>query len=197
MLAEINLLPKKDIKNQAKKIIVMIILVSFIFAVVLFLVQMRSLSNQEESMKLEQTALEKQLQIIQEKGTLASNANSLALLQSAIDFVEVTSIDVVPILDEVTKLLPERGYVLEYDQVDVKTVNIKIQFDTNREAAYYLTRMIDSSYFEQVMLQKLNAMTGNVNGEDGVPRVEATYQVKVRGSSTNIEGEDENGNKAS
>ena len=99
-----------------------------------------------------------------------------------------------PILDEVTKLLPERGYVLEYDQVDVKTVNIKIQFDTKREAAYYLTRMIDSSYFEQVMLQKLNAMTGNVNGEDGVPRVEATYQVKVKDSSTNFKGEDENGN---
>ena len=197
MLAEINLLPKKDLKNQAKKIIVIIILVIFIFAVVLFLVQMRSLSHQEESMKLEQVAFEKQLQIIQEKSTSTSNANSIALLQSAIDFVEVTSIDVVPILDEVTKLLPERGYVLEYDQVDVKTVNIKIQFDTKREAAYYLTRMLDSSYFEQVMLLTLNTMTGNVNGEDGVPRVEATYQVKVKDSSTNSEGEDENGNKAS
>ena len=70
MLAEINLLPKKDIKNQAKKIIVMIILVIFIVAVVLFLVQMKSLSNQEESMKLEQAALEKQLQIIQEKSSI-------------------------------------------------------------------------------------------------------------------------------
>lgn len=194
MLAEINLLPKKDLKNQAKKMVVMIILFIFIVAAVLFFVQMRSLSSQEEALKLEQAALEKQLQMIQEKQSSPSAANSIQLLQSAIDFIDKASMDVVPLLDEVTKLLPERGYMLEYDQVDVQTVEIKIQFDTKSEAAYYLTRMSDSSYFEQAILQKVEAVTGNV---DGVPRVEATYQVKVKSNGTTSEGEDKNGNKAS
>lgn len=202
MLAEINLLPRKDLKNQAKRLVFLVILVITIIVTSLFFLQARSLSKAEEVAENNRTKLQEQLEKkLQEDNQVSGKSKSAEMLQSAVNIAEVASKDMIPVLEELTQQLPERGYVLIFEQIDLGTINLVVQFDMNRDAAYYLTRLKESATFDEILLQKIEARSeeteGNNNLSDSeseieIPRVEATYQIKIKTSVDGAENGGEN-----
>ncbi|MBO1514761.1 PilN domain-containing protein [Metabacillus bambusae] len=192
MLAEINLLPRKDLKNQAKRLVFLVILIITIIVISLFFLQARSLSKAEEVAENNRIKLQEQLEKkLQEDNQVSGKSTSAEKLQTAVNFAEFASKDMIPVLEELTQQLPERGYVLIFEQIDLGTINLVVQFDMNRDAAYYLTRLKESATFEQILLQKIETKNeeseGNNNLSDSeseieIPRVEATYQIKIKNS---------------
>jgi type IV pilus assembly protein PilN len=94
----------------------------------------------------------------------------------------------VPILRELSSLIPERGFFKAYSYNDAGEQTLTVQFDTNREAAYYLGRLKNSFYFTEADLNSLSAVTEEVSPEislqennspseeeEALPRSEAQY----------------------
>jgi type IV pilus assembly protein PilN len=138
---------------------------------------------------------------LQEDNQVSGKSTSADKLQTGVNFAEVASKNMIPVLEELTQQLPERGYVLIFEQIDLGTINLVIQFDMNRDAAYYLTRLMESAIFEEILLQKIETKSeeseGNNNLSDSeseieIPRVEATYQIKIKTSVDGAENGGEN-----
>ena len=185
MLAEINLLPRKDRKNQAKLIILLVILVMTIIVLTILGFQINALNKAEVVAEHKQSILQEQLDAKNEVRDQESESSE-EKLQSAVNFAEVTSQDVIPVVGELTEQLPERGYLMDYEQVDPWTIHLTVQFDMNRDAAFYLARLKESQTFEQVFLEKITTKSENndetLNKLDVIemPRINARYYIKVR-----------------
>ncbi|MGG3888703.1 PilN domain-containing protein [Metabacillus fastidiosus] len=198
MLAEINLLPKKDIKNQAKIILFLIIMLVLLAAIIIFYFQSRSIHQTEEEMIESRTGLEQQLQQAYEGSESMNKMRSIQTLQNAINYADEISTDIIPVLEEMTELLPERGFIVEFKQENPDKMTVIIQFDVNRDTAYYLARLKEAPSFENVSLQKIeakevNAESNNIIG-DHISRIEATYEIHVNRSETG--GDERNENSA-
>ncbi|MED4401092.1 PilN domain-containing protein [Metabacillus fastidiosus] len=198
MLAEINLLPKKDIKNQAKIILFLIIMIVLLTAIIIFYFQSRSIHQKEEEMIESRTGLEQQLQQAYEGSESMNKMRSIQTLQNAISYADEISTDIIPVLEEMTELLPERGFIIEFKQENSGKITVIIQFDVNRDTAYYLARLKESPSFKNVSLQKIeakevNAESNNIAG-DHISRIEATYEIHVNRSETG--GDERNENSA-
>ncbi|MED4453331.1 PilN domain-containing protein [Metabacillus fastidiosus] len=198
MLAEINLLPKKDIKNQAKIILFLIIMIVLLAAIIIFYFQSRSIHQKEEEMIESRTGLEQQLQQAYEGSESMNKMRSIQTLQNAISYADEISTDIIPVLEEMTELLPERGFIIEFKQENSGKITVIIQFDVNRDTAYYLARLKESPSFKNVSLQKIeakevNAESNNIAG-DHISRIEATYEIHVNRSETG--GDERNENSA-
>lgn len=56
-----------------------------------------------------------------------------------------------------TALLPERGFIQSFAYTEAGTVTISVQFDSSREAAYFIESLKDSDWIEDVSLTSLTA----------------------------------------
>lgn len=197
MLAEINLLPRKDRKNQARLIILLVILLSLIIVLTLLGFQLSALNKAEDVAEHKRSILHEQLDAKLEARNQETNKSSEEKLQSAVNFAEVTSQDIIPIIVELTEQLPERGYLMNYEQVDPRTINLTVQFDMNRDAAFYLARLKESQSFEQVFLEKITTNSKNIDETGGntnklddkeMPRINAHYYLKVGANGDTKDG---------
>ncbi|MBY0099122.1 PilN domain-containing protein [Mesobacillus maritimus] len=156
MLVEINLLPKKQPRNF--KLIGILL-----GAVLLMLVAGITLLWQGNSYKNELVALDNQIattqqlvQIQQEKVVSDQASNSVATLETAVKWASEDPLKTVPIIKHVTALLPKRGFIENISYAESGTVNLTVQFDTSKEAAYYLKTLLDSEWFEAVTLSSVS-----------------------------------------
>ncbi|MGG3798283.1 PilN domain-containing protein [Metabacillus fastidiosus] len=198
MLAEINLLPKKDIKNQAKIILLLIIMIVLLAAIIVFYFQSGSIHQAEEEIVQERAGLEQQLQTAYEGSESMNKIRSVQTLQNAISYADELSTPIIPLLEEMTELLPERGFIIDFKQENPDKMTVIIQFDVNRDAAYYLARLKETPSFESVSLQKIEAKEVKAQSnnivDDHISRIEATYEIHVNRSETG--GDEKNENSA-
>lgn len=132
----------------------------------------------------------KQLRAIQEqKLTDVTSTTAVDQLKTTIDWVQKLPISTVALLQHLTALLPERGFILNITYADSGTVTLTTQFDTNREVAYYLNELENSDVIESVQLRSLNTSGDelektNKNLKDKlmkvlVPRYVAVYELHL------------------
>ncbi|MDQ0232820.1 PilN domain-containing protein [Metabacillus malikii] len=198
MLAEINLLPRRDRKNQAKRAIILLIAMITLITSLLFFFQTRSILQENEQVTSKNRTLQGQLEEkLANQNELKQNS-SVEILQSAVNFADAISKDVLPYLEELVALLPERGFFINYEQADPRSIKVVIQFDSNREAAFYLARLKESPTFVNVFLSELNSQI-ELDEEQAleatekiVPRVLATYELEVKSTVRIIENGGEN-----
>ena len=57
-----------------------------------------------------------------------------------------------PVLGEVVDALPERGFLEEFTYTGAGALELGIQFDSSREAAYYLERISSTKLVSDVKL---------------------------------------------
>ncbi|EIJ79043.1 fimbrial assembly family protein [Bacillus methanolicus PB1] len=157
MLVEINLLPKKEPRN-----------LSLLFAIVTFsgmiLIGAAFLIWQMNEKKEELANVENQVQltneILEAKRTKLADfqsASSVQELEKAIKWAEKQPYNLVYVLQKLTKILPERGFLTEFNLEKDSIINLIIQFDTKSEAAYYLNSLLNYKWIDEAVITKEKA----------------------------------------
>lgn len=186
-------MPKKDRKTLSTLIIVIAILLILIIGSVYILFNYQSAKVEVDSLN-NQLQTTKQLRAIQEqKLSEVTSTNAVDQLKTTIDWVQNLPISTVTLLKHLTAMLPERGFILNITYADTGTVTLTTQFDTNREAAYYLSELENSDIIEFVQLKSLNTSGDelektNKNLKDKlakvlVPRYVGVYEIHLNRSA--------------
>lgn len=155
MLVEINLLPKKEPKNYMVITILLGTLLLLLVAGFFLFWQGISYQNEIASLDNQISTTQKLAAIEQEKLDGGQSTNSIAALESAVSWVSENPLKTVPIIKQVTALLPQRGFIQTISYAEAGSVNLTVQFDTSRDAAYYLKTLLDSDWFSHVSLSSV------------------------------------------
>ncbi|RNF40935.1 PilN domain-containing protein [Planococcus salinus] len=199
MLVDINLLPQKERDRPAVLIaaISILLLAVILWAVLFFMArgeaaEHEDLTAQSAEVALQQAAIREQLEASQ-------GLNEEQQLQVTVDWAESYEYDTIPLLAELVSHLPERGFFNSFSYIGPNSASLAIQFDTSRDAAYYLTHLKDSELLESVTLDSVTtAEVPNASDEEVVeegmvenPRYLATYSITFVDDRIPTEGEAE------
>jgi len=152
MLVDINLLPRKEYKNRAKLLLLLIILcVAFICFLFIFL-QYKKTTSLEANLANQIAALQEKRAAEEQKYASADHSNNVINLERTVEWADGYFVETVPILNHLTKLLPERGFVQNFSYTEDGIVSLEVQFDTNTENAHYLALLTESPFIESAHL---------------------------------------------
>ncbi|MEH7379782.1 hypothetical protein V7138_04805 [Bacillus sp. JJ1533] len=165
MLVDINLLPRKEFKNRAKLLLLIIIVSVALIGFLLLFIQYNKATQLEEQLSNQLTELkEKQLEE-EQKYTSANHPNNVVNLQKTAEWAEGYFVEAVPILNHLTSLLPQRGFVQNFSYTEDGIVSLEVQFDTNTENAHYLALLTDSPYVQTARLLTVSTLPITEPGE--------------------------------
>lgn len=152
MLVDINLLPRKEYKNRTN-LLLGIIITMFVFVSFLFVfLQLNKANAIEEDLQNQLATIQAARMAAEQEGTLLNHSSSVLQLEKTAEWADAYFVETVPILNHITELLPERGFVQSFSYTDTGVVSLQVQFDTNAEVAHYLALLNESSHFESVQL---------------------------------------------
>ncbi|WP_027409467.1 fimbrial protein [Anoxybacteroides tepidamans] len=197
MLIDINLLPKKEPKNVVLLVGITIVLTVAIALGVVFYMSMQKTETQIQilSQQLKQTqALEA---VEQQKLENAQSTQEVEELQKAVEWAKQYPLKTVLLLRNMAKLLPERGFMMNFSYAEDGVVNVAVQFDTDEEAAYYLKQLSEATFVSDVQLKSVSALEQKsgestaTNEEDRhiLPRYLAQYELHVNKAALKEEKE--------
>jgi Tfp pilus assembly protein PilN len=157
MLVEINLLPQKE---RGKKSFV-IMLVSFVAVLLLvggvYFWQIQLVKTDIVAVENQISTTKKLAEIEQKNIGKNESQMSITVLKSAVDWANNYPIQTVPVMQHLTGLLPERGFIQSFSYTEAGTVSLSVQFDSAREAAYFLDNLNESDWINEASLSSLNA----------------------------------------
>ncbi|MDF1506879.1 hypothetical protein PZE06_01650 [Robertmurraya sp. DFI.2.37] len=169
MLIDINLLPQKEAKN--KSLLTFIVISCFLlfiggaFAFWINATYTKKLENIEQQIATAEQLVASE----QQKITAYESASSIADLENAVKWAKSYPIKTVPILKNLTALLPERGFIQSINYEETGLLQLTIQFEMSREAAYYLNSLLESDWVTNARLETLDAVTGFYDKKFGEP----------------------------
>ncbi|WP_203339773.1 PilN domain-containing protein [Planococcus beijingensis] len=207
MLVDINLLPQKERDRPAFLIaaISILLLAVIIWGVLAFLAgshedEQAVLASQSVQVAAEQKAIRAQLEA-------AQGMNEEQQLKATVDWAESYQFDTVPLLEELVSILPARGFFESFSYTGLDQAILSVQFDTAREAAYYLAQLKASELIETATLDSVaQNELDSAETEEGVvvekaviqetPRYIATYtlvfideRIPTDDTAVSVEGE--------
>ncbi|PIC63853.1 fimbrial assembly protein [Sporosarcina sp. P13] len=183
-LVDINLLPEKIRERTTWLWIVLAIFVAALisWAILSWMAQ----KNEDEARLLKQQTYEvqKQQEAITSQLRPSAFGQEKADLASTVEFLEGYQYKTHPLIKDLVKALPERGFFMELTFTAPNEVMLNVQFDDMTEPAHYLTRIKSSSLvidatFEGVEAKELGANESKQEGRQSVlPRYEAKYFIQ-------------------
>ncbi|MGX1982494.1 type IV pilus assembly protein PilN [Thermolongibacillus altinsuensis] len=188
MLVEINLLPKKEPKSRLFLILVTVLALFCLVSGAIFYVFMGKMENRIEQLKarLDET---KALRIAEEQKMSSDQwFGSAQQLEEAVKWAEQYPLETVRILRELIKLLPERGFIMNFSYQEKETIQLTVQFDTNREAAAYVKALSEAPFVTDVKLTSLTIAQQQESDaeqqeskieEETMPRYIGQFQLKL------------------
>ncbi|MFE8696884.1 PilN domain-containing protein [Cytobacillus sp. FJAT-53684] len=190
MLVEINLLPQKEKKSKAVYIIFALIILILILAVVIFSLFIKDKNQQVEKLENQMTQINVILDAERSKLTAYESSSSINDLETAIKWAKEQPYNTVYVLQQLTKILPDRGFVTEFEMNEENTINIAVQFDTKSEAAYYLHSLFTLDWIEEAVLNEAKTTEISKDNQDNetkeeefLPRYVAQYELIINVSS--------------
>ncbi|MBT2636354.1 hypothetical protein [Bacillus sp. ISL-39] len=187
MLVEINLLPKKEHRKSSQLIIAAVPLL--FIAITISIIYLQGSSYEYEMKQVDQkiSSLQKLNNLQQEKLAEENAGNSLVKLQEAVQWAEKYPVQTVPILRNIISLLPERGFIQNFEYSNMDSILVTIQYDASRDAAFYLSSLKQSEWVRQAELLNVVALelsdgAEENNSSDGttLPRYSADYKIVYR-----------------
>lgn len=193
MLVDINLLPKKEKKKS-----------SYILLIILFLIVLagagfymwRQYSLQMETKQKLQTELNNvkiEKVTIETKAKESTSNDAATQLQAAIKWANDNQSSTYSLLQNISSLLPERGFIMDFSFQDDGSASLSVQFDSAREAAYYLKNLSKATFIKQADLLNIKTETPKsdtvVDEYAVLPRYTADYQLQVDPSKLKQKGE--------
>ncbi|WP_078379524.1 PilN domain-containing protein [Sutcliffiella halmapala] len=177
-LVEINLLPRKQARNITTPLVYGICTFFVILVVVSFFV-FSTLVNQDLNKAEQELQAAQALRVEKEEAILKpQSSSSIQRLENTIVWAEEYPVEMVPVMQELVRLLPSRGFVQNFTYSETGTLNVTVQFDESRDAAYYLHHLNEASYFKVVNLTSISTSTIDEEASNDVlPRYIAQYDL--------------------
>ncbi|MCC3356553.1 PilN domain-containing protein [Bacillus sp. REN16] len=186
MLVDINLLPRKEYRNRANLFLVILIVIVALVGFLFVFLQLNKAHALEKDLNNQLVTVQAARVAAEEEGAVSNNSNSVLQLERTAEWADAYFVETVPILNHLTKLLPERGFVQSFTYSDTGVISFEVQFDTNTEVAHYLALLNESPNFESVKLFTVSTspLTEEVNEED----VGQGNETNNESNPTNTEG---------
>ena len=157
MLVEINLLPQKEPKKIGFIITLSSLVALLLIVGAFYLWQTNAVKSTIASID-RQISMTKKIAEKENKSTEAVEAaSSVNQLKSAIEWANEYPIQTIPVMRHLTSLLPERGFIQSFAYTEAGTISLSVQFDSAREAAYFLDNLNESKWIEEASLSSLSA----------------------------------------
>lgn len=168
MIPEINLLPSKERQRDRTSFFLSIIIIIWVILLGVILLQYyltkssnETLQSRVESLEMQKTALENQLQ---DQVPEVATSNYV----ESVEFAEKLTAPTSKIIKELNKHLPEYSY-LTYYNYNVGQVNIQVEFDSLNRIAGYVTSLNKSEIFSDVKVDNISTFRleeGATEGEE-------------------------------
>jgi Tfp pilus assembly protein PilN len=172
MLVEINLLPQKEPRKF--NLVILILLLALIILVGAFYFWQIQSTKSELANLDKQISMTKETAAKQEKNAEKNESQmSISLLKDAVDWANTYPVQTIPIMQHLTSLLPERGFIQSFTYAEAGTVILTVQFDSAREAAYFLDNLGESEWVGE---PTLNSLTVQEQEKAESPAAESTNQ---------------------
>jgi len=191
MLVDINLLGDKERDRPAFVVVaISLILLGLVTGLVFYFLG-NTYSNKQQVLAAQSVEVVGQQAAIQEQMVTTAALSDTQKLQKTVEWAETYQYDTLPLIRELTALLPERGFFLNFTFATPNQVSINVQFDTSRDTAFYLTQLKSSEMVTDVVLSSVSyqplaeEVVGETNGtvtevepaEEIMPRYLASYAV--------------------
>ncbi|WP_280769779.1 PilN domain-containing protein [Salipaludibacillus daqingensis] len=181
MNVEINLLPKKPEKKRLFFYIVISLLIMLLIGFTMAFVYQQNLEREERQLDADiETIL-----LLQEaeRGQEQSSASEEQRLEKTVDVLESQRRSTTRLLDLLVKKLPERGFFTRFEFQEPGTVNLDVQFETQREAASYLHALNDHFIVEEAMINDVTTeeliLNEDEQNQSVLPRYNASYTISI------------------
>lgn len=192
MLVEINLLPKKEHRKSSQLAIAIVILLLLAAASSTIYLQGRNYETKMNAIDKQIETLQKLNAAQQEKLAGDETGNSAIKLQTAVQWADQYPMETVKLLQNIIALLPERGFIKSFEYNNTNSVLITIQYDSSRDAAYYLSSLKQSEWVQEADLLNVVAemmenegeqaeTSASVNSDEKIlPRYNAAYNITFK-----------------
>lgn len=179
MLVDINLLPEKEKERSMLLVAALAILgAAVLFWVVLFMVT-NHLSQETATLEQQLESVQANQEAIRSAIHQSESGDSKQQLSATVEWAEAYQFDTVPLLHDLIRLLPKRGFFQTFDFTSPHLATIVVQFDTKADAAYYFARLEASPTISSISLESVTI--GEMEDEstvDLIPRYTATYSLE-------------------
>lgn len=192
MLVEINLLPKKEQRKSSQLAMAIVLLILLAAASSTIYLQGRNYETKMDAVDMQVESLQKLNAAQQEKLAGDQTGNSAIKLLTAVQWADQYPMETVQLLQNIIALLPERGFIKSFEYSNTNSVLITIQYDSSRDAAYYLSSLKQSEWVQEADLLNIVAeMMGNegeqaeknasvISDEKILPRYNAAYNITFK-----------------
>ena len=82
---------------------------------------------------------------------------SVSLLKSAVEWANSYPIQTIPVMQHLTSIITRAWIYSSFGYTEAGTLSLSVQFDSAREAAYFLDSLNESEWIEEAVLSSLNA----------------------------------------
>lgn len=159
MLVEINLLGEKERDRPAFVVAAISLIFLGLVTGLVFYFLGNSFENKQQEIAAQSAEVMSQQAAIQAQMQTSASLNDAQKLQKTVEWAETYQFDTLPLIRELTSLLPERGFFSNFAFTSPNGATVDVQFDTSREAAFYLTQLKSSEMITAVNLTTLSSQT--------------------------------------
>ncbi|WP_223702928.1 PilN domain-containing protein [Sutcliffiella deserti] len=177
-LVDINLLPRKQARNITTPLVYGICIFFALLVVVLLLVFSSLINKDVDRVEQELQTVQALRSAKEESFNRPQSSSSAQRLESTVAWADEYPVEMVPVMQELVRLLPSRGFVQSFSYSETGAMNLTVQFDESRDAAYYLYHLNNADYFQTVNLSSIdtNSITEDLDS-DTLPRYVAQYDL--------------------
>lgn len=189
MLVDINLLPQKEAKNKSLLTLAIVFSSILLLGIVITVVLNNSYNSKLAELENQITLTEQLVEIEQQKIVAYQSSNSISDLENTVKWAQSYPLKTVPILKNLTTILPERGFIQTFTYEESGSVRLTVQFEMSREAAYFLNSLLESNWVTNAKLNSLDTVTNDTFSETGdnedeltgnyIPRYLGQYEIEL------------------
>lgn len=193
MLVDINLLPEKERKHLPYILFLIFFLIVLAAAGFYMWQQYNSQLSVIQKLQTELANAKVEKVTMETKAKESNSNNAAAQLEAAVKWANDNQSSTYTLLQNISSLLPERGFIMNFDYKEDGSASLSVQFDSARQAAYYLKSLSNAAFVKQVDLLNIQAETVKsntvVDDYKVLPRYTANYQLQVNLAKLKQKGE--------
>ncbi len=155
MLVDINLLSNRERDRPASILaaIAILLLAAIVWAVFAYLSS--GFNEQQADLATQTVQVQTEQGLLREKIESVQGMNEEQQLKATVEWAESYQFDTLPLLAELVSKLPARGFFKNFTYEGMSVATLNVQFDTAREAAYYLAQLKTSGLLASATLNSV------------------------------------------
>ncbi|OZM57863.1 hypothetical protein CIB95_05765 [Lottiidibacillus patelloidae] len=179
MNVEINLLREKPKAHPIFRILIYILIATVLASGAFMYVKYSSVSSEIEMLETKIKSAEAERIALEAKITDMQSGSFIDEYVQDVNKIEAFHFSSVGILNDFVKLLPERGYFIDYTFSENGIVDIYVKFDTLPEMSMYTDGLSSLSFVTNVSLDDIEIKEVSNNENEVLPRFYVQYSITL------------------